>query len=60
MVGYVSNKTIHEDVQISIVKDKTKRLARNYFIKFQYHQTEIPNHLNPPPKVPKRLKKQWA
>ncbi|PNF40916.1 hypothetical protein B7P43_G14991 [Cryptotermes secundus] len=56
---YVSNLTLHNDLQTPFVSDEIRRLSRLYSARLDGHSNKLIAALNTPPKVPRRLKGQW-
>ncbi|PNF41833.1 hypothetical protein B7P43_G16623, partial [Cryptotermes secundus] len=56
---YVSNLSLHNDLQTPFVSDEIRRLSRLYSARLDGHSNKLIAALNTPPKVPRRLKRQW-
>ncbi|PNF13746.1 hypothetical protein B7P43_G14088 [Cryptotermes secundus] len=56
---YVSNLSLHNDLQTPFVSDESRGLSRLYSARLDGHSKKLIAALNTPPKVPRRLKRQW-
>jgi hypothetical protein len=56
---YVSNSSLHNDLQIPFVSDEIRRLSRLYSARIDGHDNKLIADLNNPPNVPRWLKRQW-
>jgi hypothetical protein len=56
---YVSNFTIHNDLQIPFVIEEIHRLSTNYHQSILGHNNRLVVEISNPPTVRRRLKRQW-
>ena len=56
---YVSNRTLHNDLQVPYVTDEIRRLAQLYKHRLQGHDNRLIEEIRNPPNVVRRLKRQW-
>jgi hypothetical protein len=56
---YVSNKTIHEDLNIPFIKDVIKQQANRYRNRNTGHENQLIDELSTPHANERRLKKRW-
>ena len=56
---YVSNRTLHNDLQVPYVTDEIRRLALLYKQRLQGHDNRLIEEIRNPPNVARRLKRQW-
>jgi hypothetical protein len=56
---YVSNKTLHEDLDIPYVVDEIKRLAMRYLSKLPTHSNDQVRTLSEPLTERRGMKRQW-
>jgi hypothetical protein len=56
---YVSNLSLHNDLQIPFVSDEIRRFSRLYSTRLDGHGNQLIAALNTPPNVTRRLKRQW-
>ncbi|PNF32300.1 hypothetical protein B7P43_G16327 [Cryptotermes secundus] len=56
---YVSNRALHNDLQVPYVTDEIRRLALLYKQRLQGHDNRLIEEIRNPPNVVRRLKRQW-
>jgi hypothetical protein len=56
---YVSNLTLHNELQVAYVTDEIRRLSLLYNQRLQGHNNKLIEEIRNPPKVTRRLKRQW-
>ncbi|PNF38076.1 hypothetical protein B7P43_G18153 [Cryptotermes secundus] len=56
---YVSNRTLHNDLEVPYVTDEIRRLALLYKQRLQGHDNRLIEEIRNPPNVARRLKRQW-
>jgi hypothetical protein len=56
---YVSNFTLHNDLQIAFVGEEIKRYSTIYHYRLIGHDNNYVSELNNPPNARRRLKRQW-
>jgi hypothetical protein len=56
---YVSNKTIHEDLNISLITDVIKKQANRYRSQITGHENQLIEELSHPHVNERRLKRDW-
>jgi hypothetical protein len=56
---YVSNKTIHEDLNIPFITDVIKQQANRYRNRIAGHENQLIDELSTPHANERRLKKRW-
>ncbi|PNF19306.1 hypothetical protein B7P43_G07495 [Cryptotermes secundus] len=54
---YVSNRTLHNDLQVPYVTDEIRRLALLYKRRLQGHDNRLIEEIRNPPNVVRRLKR---
>jgi hypothetical protein len=56
---YVSNNTIHDDLNIPYIKDEIKKRANRYRSRIADRENKLIEALSKPHPTPRRLKKTW-
>jgi hypothetical protein len=56
---YVTNQTIHDDLNIPYITDKIKKTANRYRTRITDHENKLIDGLSNPHPNARRLKKTW-